>query len=67
MLFTTVRGKRHYENKLKELEVDITTRQKIQEEIDRIKERSAKIEVEEKEIDSVLERLTAEYHRSTSA
>ncbi len=65
--FYHCKGKEAYESKLKELEVDITTRQKIQEEIDRIKEQSAKIEVEEKEIDSVLERLTVEYHRSTSA
>ena len=65
--YSDARGMEAYEAKQKELGVDAATGQQIREEIQNARREAQKENFSEEDMDSLLERMTAEYHRSTSA
>ena len=61
------KGMEAYERRMKELGVDPGTGQTITENIRRARREAERKSFDEQEMDSLLEKMTAEYHRSTSA
>lgn len=61
------KGENACEKRIKELRLEASEGRRIIEKFRKARRQAQKTEVQEKDMDSLLERLTAEYHRSTSA
>ena len=65
--YSDCKGMEAYEKRMEELGVDPSTAERITEEIRRARRESEKKSFSVQDMDVILERMTAEYHRSTSA